>query len=932
MLTPTKTKFIIELTGTTDPAQQLIALEELYESTSNEYMSALLQLAPKDLTAYCEYIFPDEPPADWHVFMLNKLTDLSQGMHSRLMISAPPGHAKAMVLDTKVPTPLGYKTIAELKVGDKVYGPDGTTTKIIAKSPVFENRTIYRVYTDDGQAVLVDGEHLWTVRLDRKRDYWKTYPTEYLANRTSPRRAKLPNFEAVEYKARTIPLDPYVLGYWLGDGHSDQPTITCDVKDQPEVRERIEWCGVHTSDHTTKTAFGLLGIRKHLVSLGVLNNKHVPELYLRNSYHVRLSILQGLMDSDGTVSPSGQCSFCSTNSRLRDAVSELLFSLGVKNSIIPGRAMLNGKDCGEYWRVSFYFKSAFQLWRKVCRATEFEGKYGRYISFEKIEGTQSTQCITVEREDGLFLVGRGHIVTHNSTYASRLFPTWKMGVAPKTKYLQAGHSQNFVENEFGKKCRDIIESDRYAEVFPNIQLSTASRAAGYWVLNNGSAYLTRGVGQGIAGFRTNLAGVDDPFASREDAESDTIRNKTYAWFKADYLTRLLPKAPLFIVATRWHSDDLCGRLEAENKMIKAGMVDGAPWEIINLPAIYLDDSVPDPIGRQFGDPLWPEFFSKDVLAQIKSEQSAKDWNSLYMGKPIDEQGGVIKREWFTSTRYRIGPERKDVKRRVMSVDTANKNNERAAYTVATIWDETKDNHHYLIEVYRKRVEFFEMANKLNKLAELRDVDCVLVEDKGSGTQYIQQQSDPNSPHCPRAVIAISTDNATKEFRMDGVTPMMEAHLVHLPENSGWLAEYEAEIFGWPETKYKDQGDSTSQYLAWARPKRKYGTKRLTGVGYAGSRNYNEKARKEVEAKLQELTEDRKDSEGAGTLSDSQAGTLPNPKDGTLPKSIVAGRNYIGLPPVRNLIGGLEQIQKEIAARGFEEPTIMTAIFRGRPLR
>lgn len=505
-----------------------------------------------------------------------------------------------------------------------------------------------------------------------------------------------------------------------------------------------------------------------------------------------------------------------------------------------------------------------------------------------------------------------------STYASRLFPTWKMGVNRKTKYLQAGHSQTFVENEFGKKCRDIIESEAYQEVFPDIRLSPSSRAAGYWVLNNGSTYLTRGVGQGIAGFRSNIAGVDDPFSSREDAESDLVRKKTYDWFKADFLTRLLPKSPLFIVATRWHSDDLCGRLESENKLIKTGMVDGIPWEIINLPAIYLDDSVPDPIGREIGEVLWPELYSKEVMAQIKADQSTKDWNSLYMGRPVDAEGGAIKREWFDHTRYKIGPERKHVRRRVMSVDTANKNTERSAYTVATIWDETKDNHHYLVEVYRKRMEFFEMADKLNKLAELRDVDCVLVEDKGSGTQYIQQQADPNSPHCPRAVIPISTDNATKEFRMDGVTPMMEAQLVHLPERASWLAEYESEIFGWPETKYKDQGDSTSQYLAWARPKRIYGTKRLGGLGYGTQ----DKARAVVENKLRELEAKRVEAE-----------------KGDDPSTPVPGRNYIGQVVAHNKVGGIKQIQQEIFARRAaptpEDDTgsrMMTATFRGRRLR
>lgn len=134
-----------------------------------------------------------------------------------------------------------------------------------------------------------------------------------------------------------------------------------------------------------------------------------------------------------------------------------------------------------------------------------------------------------------------------STYASRIFPSWWLGKNPKKRYIQAGHSQNFVENEFGKKTKAMVESERFSAVFPEVVLAADAKAAGYWSLaKHGGSYLTRGVGQGIAGFRAHMAGVDDPFATREDAESETIRNKVWDWFSADFTTRLLPDAPLFI--------------------------------------------------------------------------------------------------------------------------------------------------------------------------------------------------------------------------------------------------------------------------------------------------------------------------------------------------------------------------------------------------
>lgn len=445
-----------------------------------------------------------------------------------------------------------------------------------------------------------------------------------------------------------------------------------------------------------------------------------------------------------------------------------------------------------------------------------------------------------EMEEGLIMrmmisAPPGHA---KSSYASRKFPSWYMGRNAKHRFIQAGHTTNFCENEFGKKTKALVDSERFRDVFPDVMLSADSRAAGYWALANGGSYLTRGVGQGIAGFRANIAGVDDPFASREDAESPTIRDKVFDWFSADFTTRLLPIAPMYVVMTRWHSDDLGGRIEEMNKEGK-----GHEWYIINLPAIATDDD--DAMGRRPGEPLWPDFYNHAFLMNLKASLPARDWNSLYQGKPMDLEGGTMDATWIQ--RYKKRPEGSDVKRTVVSVDSASKAQERNDYTAITVWRETVDGNHYLLSVIREKLEFNDLVSKVSQTASHWDADAILVEDRGSGTQYIQTQSGK----APAPVIPIATNQQSKEFRFDSVTPMFEAGQVYLPERSTWLAEYEAELLAFPLGKYDDQVDSTSQYLAWVRKKTKRGNKRLSGMESASGINKHKlnKTMQEIEAAL-----------------------------------------------------------------------------------
>ncbi len=462
-----------------------------------------------------------------------------------------------------------------------------------------------------------------------------------------------------------------------------------------------------------------------------------------------------------------------------------------------------------------------------------------------------------------------------STHASHHFPAYWFGLNPKKKFLQAGHSQDFVANELGAKVKSIIDSDDYRMVFSDIRLRSDMRAKDYWGLSNMKGkYVAKGVGQGIAGFRGNFGMVDDPYKSRKDAESVTTREHTFKWYADDFATRLLPGSPLGLVMTRWHSDDVCGRItdreendrknDQEREREMSEMEDMIAndekksleqtqelqyrlskllqenteskkkfrFEIINLPAIAEDDN--DPLGREVGEPLWEELFDLDALANLRVDMTSSSWNSLYQGTPIDIVGGAVSAEWFQ--RYEQPPSRGDkeknipneVRRCVISVDTASTVNQRSDYTVIGVWYENFQKQHYLIDVIRKQMEFPELCAEIDRVCKRYSGDALLVETKGNGLSYYQLKKDGGAP-C--SLIPIEVGTSTKNFRFDEVTPMFEAGQVFLPNRALWLADYEKELVSFPNGKKDDQVDMTSQYLKWAKSRAKRGTKKLGGTGH-----------------------------------------------------------------------------------------------------
>ena len=217
-----------------------------------------------------------------------------------------------------------------------------------------------------------------------------------------------------------------------------------------------------------------------------------------------------------------------------------------------------------------------------------------------------------------------------STYASIEFPAWFLGRNPKLSVIAASHTQELAER-FGRRVRNIVASEECARVF-GVGVAEDSSSAGRWDTDRGGEYFAAGVGGSITGRRADLAVIDDPVKSREDADSERSREKAWEWYVNDLLTRLKPGARQIVVMTRWHEDDLGGRiLERERNR----------WHVLEIP---MEAMTNDPLGRKAGERLWPEWFTDDMVSLAKRDM--RSWNALYQQQPASDEGDFFKREWF----------------------------------------------------------------------------------------------------------------------------------------------------------------------------------------------------------------------------------------------------------------------------------------------
>ncbi len=392
-----------------------------------------------------------------------------------------------------------------------------------------------------------------------------------------------------------------------------------------------------------------------------------------------------------------------------------------------------------------------------------------------------------------------------STYCSVVAPTYYMGSRPDSRVILASYGSDLARRH-GRRARQVVKSPGFAALW-GCGISASTSAADEWALTNGAEYLAGGILSGITGNRAHGIVIDDPVRGREQADSETIRAKTWDAYNDDLLTRLIPGGWVVLVQTRWHEDDLAGRLLPKNYAGQSGMIecrDGKVWEVINLPAQCERED--DPLGRSVGEYLWPEWFDEGHWATFRSQ--SRTWAALFQQRPRPDEGGTFKDSWCVGNRYRVIPDAANVI--VHSWDTAQKEQEVNDPTAGTIWHlGSRAPGYYLREVFRERIGYPALRRKVIAFAERDRPVAILIEDKSSGQSLIQDlRSSTTLP-----IIAIEPEG-NKLFRAMEVSPAVEAGKVFLPESAPWLVDFEGEFFGFPLTKHDDQVDSVTQFLRW----------------------------------------------------------------------------------------------------------------------
>ena len=290
-----------------------------------------------------------------------------------------------------------------------------------------------------------------------------------------------------------------------------------------------------------------------------------------------------------------------------------------------------------------------------------------------------------------------------STYGSVYFPEYFSGRNPQLSIIAASHTAELAER-FGRRVRNGVDDVQFQALFPQVTLAADSTAAGRWGTNHGGEYTAVGVGGSITGRRGDLIVVDDPVRSREDADSERVRDKTWDWWVNDLLTRLKPGGRIVVIMTRWHEDDLAGRLlEREPQR----------WKVIKLPMVAGEG---DPLGRDPGERLWKEWFTDEMVRQAQSDP--RSWISLYQQEPRPAEGAEFKRSWIT--RFNDAPKKLN---KVILIDPAGDPQTAKAGTKRKKSDRTvmwvvglaADGNAFLIDGVIDRLTLTQRADKLFEL-------------------------------------------------------------------------------------------------------------------------------------------------------------------------------------------------------------------------
>ena len=392
-----------------------------------------------------------------------------------------------------------------------------------------------------------------------------------------------------------------------------------------------------------------------------------------------------------------------------------------------------------------------------------------------------------------------------SKLISVLHPAWRLGLEPNRQFVGVSYS-NELSGKMARDCRSIIEQPFYREIFPNTVISRSRSAALDFETTRGGGKLSTSTGGSLTGRGGSVIILDDVIKP-EEAFSELARTRLNDWFRTTLTSRLDNKrtGAIVVVMQRLHEYDLSGML-----------IEKGGWDVLALPAIaYEPARIALTRGRcqerNAGDILHPEREPLEVLEEIRNEMGADPFEAQYQQRPAPAEGNLYKAKWLRT--WLPGSGIAAGGQVVQSWDTGIKTGPENAYSVC-ITARITGREVYIIDVWRGRLEFYDLERKVVELASLHEAHAVLIEDKGSGQELIQNLRAKNVPGIPLPIPRIPTTD--KRDRAAGVSSMVEAGHLFVPQEARWLAEFRNELLTFPSSRFDDQVDALTQLLAWVR--------------------------------------------------------------------------------------------------------------------
>lgn len=381
-----------------------------------------------------------------------------------------------------------------------------------------------------------------------------------------------------------------------------------------------------------------------------------------------------------------------------------------------------------------------------------------------------------------------------SETSTKKFPAYFLGKNPEKEVIVSSYSADLAY-DFSRIARNTLKE--WGPKLWNVNVSKDSGAVGRWGIEGTRGGLTAaGVGGPITGRGAHVAIIDDPFKNWQDAASKTIRDNVWDWYRSTLRTRLAPGGAVILVMTRWHGDDLAGKLleEAKNGT-------GEEWEVISLPAVAEENDV---LGRQEGEVLWPERFPPHEYQGIKKAVGSRLWISLYQQRPSPDEGQIFRRNWWKF--YKQAPSSFD--EIIQSWDCTFKESDSSDFVVGQVWGRIGADR-YLLDQTRARMDFPATITAIRTMSsKWPQANSILVEDKANGPAVIAMLKREIS-----GIIPINPEGG-KIVRAQAVSPQVEAGNVFIPDSSiaSWIHDYMEEFAAFPNGAHDDMVDSTTQAL------------------------------------------------------------------------------------------------------------------------